>query len=867
MIENDARSAFPAAGVASTLPRGRMALATAASALALSLAAFAPAHAAAGGDAATAKPVIVKGAEINEVIVNGIPYRETVLPTRLPSNSVYGLDLGVMDTPRNTTLLSTTQLDTLNIQDPRAFSYLTASSYSDSSFGTPNIPRIRGQYADVFYNGMRLSFTQNGYGVPPNFDVLDTIAITKGPASVVDGPGPGAGGQADFITKRPNMDHMTVAGSVSFDTVSNRRWTVDVGGPLIKDTLGLRISYSGEYSDSYFTTHFLHKNAVYAALRWTPNSRYKLDFNVEISGQTYTENVGVNRVSQNLIDNNLYLQGAPDGNQCFSTFSQPCNMDIPTGSPATPFSPVTPILTEINLTTAVPLDRRITIDAAPGVISRALTANAQLIQTYKLNDTVTLEDNAFWAYNKSENREPYYYADASLGSWTFENRADVKLNFSTDFSGLSIKSEMIFGTSFRYAHVNYLSDFSAETPLVFDLTTNPSLWTSSDAYQIQYADAFPYKTSYGNTQLGVPGRDSISGGNDGISDLYDTAFFFQHRLEFSDQLSLLYGARIDLVQDHSFDPLGGAVCANCFSSVYGLGVTPLPQNHTTGVFGLGNYNVSLVYRPQRWISAYATYDFTQSENANGGAGGINTFLQVPDSTLLRSDSTLYEGGFKFNLLNNKLFVGTAGFDQKRDVPTGAGGNQFARANIRGVEIEANYQPTRRLFATASYSYVKTTLSKASGFYNYPAQPGLNVDGAGLFAVFASGQKFDDPGIPRQVFNFLGNYKFENGLGFRYGVQVIGPINTTTSGQLDLTKSSFVPANIIANGGYYKSPVIPTQFTMNASVFYEWQKYILTLSLYNFTNQHNWQSAPAFYGNDFLVRSDPRTFEARLQVKF
>lgn len=99
--------------------------------------------------------------EVAEVVVNGVPFRETVLPTRLSSSSTYGLDLNVMDTPRNTTLLSTTQLETVNIQDPRTFSYLTSSSYKDSAFGRPNIPRIRGQYADVFYNGMRDSFTQS----------------------------------------------------------------------------------------------------------------------------------------------------------------------------------------------------------------------------------------------------------------------------------------------------------------------------------------------------------------------------------------------------------------------------------------------------------------------------------------------------------------------------------------------------------------------------------------------------------------------------------------------------------------------------------------------------------------------------------
>ena len=79
---------------------------------------------------------------MQEIVVNGIPYKETVLPTRMTSSSAYGLDLKVMDTPRNTTLLSTTQLETLNIQDPRAFSYLTSSSYTDSHSGPRTFPEF-----------------------------------------------------------------------------------------------------------------------------------------------------------------------------------------------------------------------------------------------------------------------------------------------------------------------------------------------------------------------------------------------------------------------------------------------------------------------------------------------------------------------------------------------------------------------------------------------------------------------------------------------------------------------------------------------------------------------------------------------------
>ena len=202
-----------------------------------------------------------------------------------------------------------------------------------------------------------------------------------------------------------------------------------------------------------------------------------------------------------------------------------------------------------------------------------------------------------------------------------------------------------------------------------------------------------------------------------------------------------------------------------------------------------------------------------------------------------------------------------------------------QADIKGFEIEANYQPNRRFFATASYSFIRTELNSPAGFYDYPAQLGQNVDGAGLFAVFAPGQKFKDPGMPEHVFNFLGNYTFPSGFGVRGGAQVTGPINTTSSGWLDVNASDLggflpqlVPSQIAATAGpnglaYYRSPQIPWQFTLNAAVFYQWSRYVVTLSVYNFTNQRNWQPSPAFYGNDFLVLNDPITAEIRLQAKF
>ncbi len=86
-----------------------------------------------------------------------------------------------------------------------------------------------------------------------------------------------------------------------------------------------------------------------------------------------------------------------------------------------------------------------------------------------------------------------------------------------------------------------------------------------------------------------------------------------------------------------------------------------------------------------WLSTYLTYDFDQSNFNNGGEGGVNTYGTapdqvtpgkvdgVPDHVLLRQTSLLYEAGLKADLLNKKLFVGAAVFNQKRPLPTGYAG--------------------------------------------------------------------------------------------------------------------------------------------------------------------------------------------------
>jgi len=191
-------------------------------------------------------------------------------------------------------------------------------------------------------------------------------------------------------------------------------------------------------------------------------------------------------------------------------------------------------------------------------------------------------------------------------------------------------------------------------------------------------------------------------------------------------------------------------------------------------------------------------------------------------------------------------------------------------------LELNYQPNPHFFGTASYSYLHSTLDTPAGFYNFPAEPGINFDGGGTGAVFLPNQTFQQPGIPQQLFNVLANYKFESGWGVQANIQVTGPVATTQSGFLDVaaTESSFpglnaaTQAQLEANGGYYKSPVIHWQYTANAAAFYSFlDHYAVKFSIYNLTNERNLTNDIPFYGNDFLTRQPPRSYDLSVSAKF
>jgi len=97
--------------------------------------------------------------------------------------------------------------------------------------------------------------------------------------------------------------------------------------------------------------------------------------------------------------------------------------------------------------------------------------------------------------------------------------------------------------------------------------------------------------------------------------------------------------------------------------------------------------------------------------------------------------------------------------------------------------------------------------------------------------------------------------------------VTSPIETTTSGWIDLDNSSDVPASVVAKGGYYKSPEIPRQYTLNTAASYDFRQFQIKASVYNVTNRRNLTNDAPYYGNDFITVNPPRSLEVSLKAKF
>ena len=240
-------------------------------------------------------------------------------------------------------------------------------------------------------------------------------------------------------------------------------------------------------------------------------------------------------------------------------------------------------------------------------------------------------------------------------------------------------------------------------------------------------------------------------------------------------------------------------------------------------------------------------------------GGV--ILNTPDGQINRDDfrnlSELAEVGAKYSLLDNQLFAGATLFDQTRSrVSLGGKKNNIV---VRGLELEAVYQPHVRLNATLNATfqdghYLDSRPFQMGGRDIYAAYlvgqgPGGKGTSTGSFNPFGNQVPAGDwplLGFSRTMLNGSVRYRFENGFGVGANAQWW----SRQAGNLD-------------NQWH-----IPAQYLLNGSLFYETKHWMVNVDFLNLTNERNWyHNGDAFSGSILVFQEQPLRVEGYVKYRF
>jgi catecholate siderophore receptor len=757
--------------------------------------------------APAAAPASSEIVTLEKLDVNEVPIEENIMPTSRPFSSVYGTDKNITEIPRNVTIISREQLSAIAIRDVRDFSKLTSSSYTKTNFGAPGNPSIRGSSADLFQNGVRERVTSNGNGMPIDFNSIESVNIVKGPPTAVQGASSYVGGYVDFVTKRPYFDKARGETTFTIGSDDIYRWSLDYGAP-ISDKVAYRISYAGEDSEGYYVDEYRKTQSLYGGLAFRPNEKYELFLNAQATYMEYTENWGINRPTQALVDNHLYQTGVNAG---ATVAPAPGALVVPpnaigpnsqntasvTGGTGNAFNPIVsgPL---------VKIDRRLRL-LTPGDNSVARNFKLQGIQTVSIDPDTKLVNNNLFTYTRRETISSYYYSEIVDPSYTLQSRWEYQKKIDAH--------DLNAGLDFQYRNVKAYSDYGFEPAKAWDITRDRSQINvyNSQAFQNSIAQGF---------RLPVPGYNNrfYSGNNFGgdgnESSSITAAPFIQGSYQVSDKLTAISGARADLTEVTTELPGGYAKSSESV-------INP-------------NLNFSLVHKTTSKLSTYGTYNY--SENTAGAEGNGGGYIPDADPATgvygslnkksLQTPAELFEVGTKYSAFDGKLFLGAAAYHQKfTRRPPGNSGTLF---DFKGVEFEANYQPNKNFYGTFSYGVVDGSVS---GTFDL-----IDFTGTGETRV---------AGLPKHQFNSLLSYTFDNGFGASLGGRLHSEIKNDNAGTV----------------------IIPWQYELDASVFYTYKNWTTRLTVLNVTDAWNFAPPNEFYGKGSILLEPGARGEFTVGYKF
>jgi len=786
-------------------------------------------------DDATTTTTATSSTQVSDIVVTA---DKVGLLEQRPSTTVFGLSKPLIETPRAATLITDTNIERYGIQSIDQLTTVAPGTFTASFYGVPGTLNIRGTLAENYFEGFKLITNWGTYSTPVGD--ASRIDIVRGPPSPVYGPG-FVGGLLNFIPK-------TAGDSGGYLTAPTGELTYEAGSydkNLITGQLGLPVNAGilnggiyayAEFDDSgsfYNGIHPIHGMGEVSARFDLPDEwKFAADVSYyQSSGDVQTP--GWNRLTQNLIDNQVYITGrntalTPSPGAPYLTPAQ--------ASPTAPFYPFDfnacgdaglacgyfgfyagPPLSNFPLTT--------------GVGTAILSPHNVYVSSQDFSDTETptvymgLTKSLPWAdstlkiegfYNGLENKR---YVSYGFPAWeraqAFEGRLtfDFKLATSDD----SVMADTIVGTSMRYDWSRNMESFDSGLIALDrrDLTVGA---TPSDSL------CNPFDIGDTNDEGAFGGLNCMGWETDIRTSWFDWGQFFTSDITFFKKLDLTLGGRLDEYQVHSvddgildFDYLAGGVPDHTPVSAYKAEPT---------------YTASLTYKLPLGVMPYVTYAHTAALEFDQAAD-IATDL-VENGGWIQY-STLEEAGLKFQELGGTLVGSLDYYHQTRPQLQGGGtGTPVTVVNTvgDGFEAEIRWVATKNVsFTFAGNSQHTEVIGPDNSFQYLPPSVACGNNITCLVNSYG-GQfiTFDFASIPGRA----GNYQY---MPIPHGV--VSLYGNYVSDSYDWGKFGFTAGfqhTSFTSGTIPDAVVYPAYYLVNVSAFYDYKKFEVELNINNLFNK-------------------------------
>ncbi|GAC21838.1 TonB-dependent receptor [Paraglaciecola arctica] len=732
---------------------------------------------------------------VERIVVTGSAQSAVIMsPKNTLVDGPFGNNKVVTDIARSLTSISSDMLEQLSIDDLQDVLTLVPNTYAASGFGNPSLPTIRGQLGEVFQQGLRRQGGNNGFGIPLSFNSIGQIDVVKGAPSVLLGTSQRNGGFVNLNNKVATLTGTDIKFQASAGSWEHYRAQLDLNTEIEKGKSGIRISAEYIDNDSYYDFSGYHSEDLYVAYRLLPDDKSSWDISFEYYDVDFTDNAGINRPTQNLIDHGLYITGQG---------VQPNGSLVPGA-----FAVVSP-------TSEVPIPRS-TVLTDPDNINNAQTYLVHSTYQRQLSGVHNLTNRSYFQYLAREEIAQNSFVEIIDGAKTAQNRVEINSIWNP-------KQQTTWGVDIRYNDVVGYSQFTTEADLPIDLlgSIEQRRIPLTDDQKKRLVELRPdvYVSPGANYDLDGDGINDFSLSDTTDSTTWQTGLFVDQESDWSERFSTNLGARADYYDVSARDALApqGQIAAQ--------------DNFNTWLY---SGSASARFKLSSELVTYGTYTYSEATSNSMAGGTVLGAGNKINPLNFAIENELSEIGIKYAPANTPWYADASIFEQTRSLRNRNGSNSGIVA--KGLEAQIFYQE-QDVWASLGYSYLDARYDGSASFQDSQqvadtfdnSRPDI-IQGTGIGAPnFAGFAASDQPvqGIPQQT------------VSVNLGWQIMDNWDVSTSA----IYSKSYPLDYLA------TVLIRDQVTFNLNTrLVLSEQSSLRLEVRNLTDEKNWR--PLFEGGYF-----------------